>query len=184
MSDFVWYVAYGSNLSRARFDIYLKGGTPEGTTHEYPGCRDPSDPLDDRPYVIEDWELAFGGSSKTWGGGVAFARRWTGGTLRARLYLVTHEQFCDIVAQENWLDPGSLDLDNDQETIGDHMYGAIPFIGTFEKWPMRAVSQRWGTTLNRPSPEYAAHIVRGLAESHAMSQADIDRYLRSAAGWE
>ena len=42
----IWYVAYGSNLSRQRFHHYLRGGRPHGNDREYPGCRDTSDPLD------------------------------------------------------------------------------------------------------------------------------------------
>ena len=40
----VWYVAYGSNLGRARFQCSLSGGPPDGGRREYAGCRDPSDP--------------------------------------------------------------------------------------------------------------------------------------------
>ena len=39
----IWYVAYGSNLSRERFCTYLRGGRPDGSERDYPGCRDTSD---------------------------------------------------------------------------------------------------------------------------------------------
>jgi hypothetical protein len=42
----IWYVAYGSNLSRERFCHYLRGGRPNGVERDYPGCRDTSDELD------------------------------------------------------------------------------------------------------------------------------------------
>ena len=42
----IWYVAYGSNLSRERFCHYLRGGRPDGVERDYPGCRDTSDELD------------------------------------------------------------------------------------------------------------------------------------------
>ena len=41
----VWYVAYGSNLSRERFCRYIRGGRPEGSERDLPGCRDTSDPM-------------------------------------------------------------------------------------------------------------------------------------------
>ena len=61
----IWYATYGSNMSRARFGIYLRGGIPEGAAHAYPGCRDASDPVDVRNVDI-DLQLAFGGNSETW----------------------------------------------------------------------------------------------------------------------
>ena len=42
----IWYVAYGSNLSRDRFSYYLRGGRPDGSERDFPGCRDSSDPSD------------------------------------------------------------------------------------------------------------------------------------------
>ena len=33
----IWYVAYGSNLSRERFCYYLRGGRPDGVERDYQG---------------------------------------------------------------------------------------------------------------------------------------------------
>lgn len=179
MADLAWYAAYGSNLSRARFDIYLRGGTPDGATHHYPGCRDLSAPLEDRPGEIE-MQLAFGGTSKTWGGGVAFVR--PSGVAKARLYLVTREQFADVIAQENWLEPGSVDIDDDTTTIGESMYGSVPALGFLDGHPIRTITQDADTHLAPPSPAYVAYIAEGLRESHGMTPDEIDRYLRLAPG--
>src|SRR5438552_4124720 len=82
----VWYATYGSNLSRERFDVYLRGGTPVGGAHTYPGCRDPSPPASDRPWEC-DFGLRFGGRSQTWGGGVALIDRIPGELpTKLRLY--------------------------------------------------------------------------------------------------
>ena len=48
----IWYVAYGSNLSRERFCHYLRGGRPDGVERDYPGCRDTSDELDNFGLLI------------------------------------------------------------------------------------------------------------------------------------
>jgi hypothetical protein len=170
----IWYAAYGSNLSRARFDVYLRGGTPEGATHHYPGCRDLSAPLDDRTFEI-DLQLAFGGTSQTWGGGVAFVR--PGGTALARIYLITDEQFADVIAQENWLDPGSIGIDG-----GDYMYGVVPELGSLEGHAIRTITQAPDTMLSPPSAAYLKHIADGLREAYGMSDEAIDAYLRSAPG--
>ena len=156
-------------MSRARFDIYLRGGTPEGATHHYPGCRDLSAPLDDRALEI-DMQLCFGGSSRTWGGGVAFVR--PGGTAKARAYLITDEQFADVIAQENWLEPGSIGIDG-----GDYMYGVIPELGELDGHPVRTITQAPDTPLNPPSAAYVKHIVDGLREAHGMSDEAIEAYL-------
>ena len=59
MTELVWYVAYGSNLSRARLQEYLDRGP------------DPSPPRDDRPLTIGH-PLFFAGRSKVWTGGRAY----------------------------------------------------------------------------------------------------------------
>ena len=53
MAELVWYVAYGSNLSRERFADYV------------------ADPHDDRPTTIGH-RVWFGGESKIWTGGRAY----------------------------------------------------------------------------------------------------------------
>jgi hypothetical protein len=67
----VWYVAYGSNLSRERFHHYLRGGRPHGNDREYPGCRDTSDPLDSFGLLIQGG-VYFAGRSTAWRAGMAF----------------------------------------------------------------------------------------------------------------
>jgi hypothetical protein len=64
----IWYVAYGSNLSRERFCYYLHGGRPDGNDRDYPGCRDTSDPMDSFGLLISGG-VYFAGRSSGWGGG-------------------------------------------------------------------------------------------------------------------
>jgi hypothetical protein len=61
----VWYAGYGSNLLRKRFDCYIKGGKPDGSTKTYPGCRDKTDPRDDRPVTLRH-DFFFADHSDTW----------------------------------------------------------------------------------------------------------------------
>jgi hypothetical protein len=180
----VWYAAYGSNLSRARFEIYLRGGTPDGAKHAYPGCRDTSPPDEDVADEI-DLELAFGGTSRTWGGGVAFVDTGPGPT-KARLYLISLEQFEDVMAQENWLDAGSVVLGAPPlEPVvldGNHMYRVVLPVGKREKVPVLTVTQPSQTKVAPPSSAYLAHVAQGLREAHAMSDRDIVDYLSSKRG--
>jgi hypothetical protein len=180
----VWYAAYGSNLSRDRLDCYLNGGRPDGATHTYPGCRTPAPPSGDVPGDIEG-ELAFGGWSQTWGGGVAFVRAKAGAMTKARFYLLLLEQFEDIVAQENWLIPGSVVIEPSEEQIvldGEHTYRLVLPVGHRDGKPILTISQLAATETAPPTLPYLAHIAEGLRESHGMSAAAIVAYLASAPG--
>ena len=180
----VWYAAYGSNLSRARFDCYLRGGCPAGASHVYPGCRDDTPPADEVADEV-DTTLAFGGTSVTWGGGVAFVRDG-GGRARARLYLLTLDQFADVVAQENWLEPGTVLIQPGVAMPlvldGEHVYRVVVPLGERGGVPVLTVSQPADTRPTVPSASYLRHIADGLREAHAMRTAEIVEYLSSAPG--
>lgn len=180
----VWYAAYGSNLSRARFDVYLRGGTPEGATHEYPGCRDPADPLEDRALEI-DRELMFGGTSHTWGGGVALVDPDVSGKTKARLYLISLEQFEDVVAQENWLACGSVRLGHTEDEISigsERVYGLVVALGPLDGRPVLTVTQQRGTAIAKPSVAYLRHIAIGLREAHGLDTDEAATYLLGKRG--
>ncbi|MGH2759235.1 MAG: histone deacetylase [Actinomycetota bacterium] len=186
MTGLVWYAAYGSNLSRPRFDFYLRGGTPQGASHAYPGARDPTEPIDDRPWEIGR-ELVFGGNSRTWGGGVAFVDPDAEVKTKARLYLITAEQFADVVAQENWLPPGEVAVpgfDDGLELIvgADHTYGLVLSLGALDGHPILTFTQHRGTRSAAPSTAYLRHIGAGLREAHAMSVDEIVDYLSDRRG--
>ena len=116
--DHLWYVSYGSNLFADRFHCYLTGGRAPGARWTNPGARDPSLPTGDRrigavifPVAHElDHALVFGGPSHTWHGGPAFLDLVTPGHSVGRGWRITHEQFEDLVAQENKLDPGTVTI--------------------------------------------------------------------------
>jgi hypothetical protein len=180
----VWYAAYGSNLSRERFDVYLRGGTPQGATHRYPGCRDAAEPSAVESGRI-DVELCFGGWSQTWGGGVAFVRPESGASALARLYRMTLEQFEDVVAQENWLVPGSVQIEPTQDTIvldGDHTYRVVIPLAHKDGLPVLTISQLAATDTAPPTPAYVRHIACGLREAHALDDDAIATYLGDRPG--
>lgn len=184
MTTKVWYAAYGSNLSRERFDVYLRGGRPEGATHTYPGCRDPSDPSDDIADEL-DAQLAFGGFSQTWGGGVAFIRDQAGARTKVRLYLLTLEQFEDVVAQENWIVPGTVTIEPATEQVvldGDHTYRLVIPLGTRDGLPLLTVSQLPVTEVAEPTAAYLLHIATGLRASHGLDTDEVVAYLSAAPG--
>lgn len=178
---YIWYAAYGSNLSLERFSCYLRGGRPEGGGYVYKGCRDGSDPRADVASVI-DAELIFGGTSRTWGGGVAFVDCDQRSETMARLYLITLDQFSDVVAQENWLEPGSLAVPGDAD-LGDELsYGLVTALGELDGHAILTLTRRPGTEPAAPAPAYLRHVARGLVESHGLDAGDVAAYLAEKRG--
>src|SRR4051794_35717515 len=96
----VWYVSYGSNMSRGRLACYLQGGRPPGAAITYPGARDTSPPLAEMGIELPG-SIYFAGVSKVWGGGgMAFYDHSVPGPTPAKAYLITAEQFADVADQE------------------------------------------------------------------------------------
>lgn len=169
----VWYVAYGSNLSSARFHRYLDG------------CRDPTPPR--RWAAVEvSHRLLFARQSSTWGGGgVAFLDPIPdagAGTL-GRAWLVTWGQFADVLAQECGLPVGSVELpalDAGPVVVrAGHWYGCIVPVGRRAGRPMVTFTDEAAAeqVAGGPSPAYRAVVAEGLAETHGLSPAEVDSYI-------
>jgi hypothetical protein len=108
--ELVWYASYGSNLCRERFMCYVQGGVLKATERRYPGCRDKTEPRADGRITIPH-ELYFSGHSKLWGGAMAFVRAQPSRVeTLGRMYLVSFQQFEDVIAQERDLEPGARRL--------------------------------------------------------------------------
>lgn len=190
----IWYVAYGSNLCPDRFRHYLGGGGPAGAQRHVPGARNPSDPSDERAVTIPG-RMFFGWRSTTWGGGVAFLDADADDTAYGRAYLVTDEQFADIVAQEMHRDPGTdLDLaqvlENRRHCYGPGRYETVHLVGELEGDPMLTFTAEDPSDipLNAPVPAYVETIARGLRITHGLSDDEAREHLRSRPGassvWE
>jgi len=184
----LWYVAYGSNLSLERFTAYLQGGRPEGGARRYPGCRDPQAPDRDVPLMIPGG-LRFVGVSRVWGGGVAIYDPSASGEVAARAYLITAEQFVDVVAQEVRLGPGvDIDLtrvhDTGWHSIGPGRYETLAHLGHHEDLPMLTFTSADADThrVNAPSERYLRTLALGLFESHGWTTPAIGRYLARFPG--
>lgn len=190
----VWYAAYGSNLSRARFETYLSGGRPAGGTRTYPGARDRTPPADQRALLLPG-QLYFAWESATWTGGVAFYDP-TGPTdgVATRAYLLTVQQFSDVAAQEMHHFPGRKGTDLDVHallrharsvTLGDGRYETLHRVGTIENLPVVTFSASWtaaSAPLNSPSAAYLRMIASGLQDAHLWSAPQICNYLLAAPG--
>jgi hypothetical protein len=188
----VWYVAYGSNMGLDRFRCYLAGGTPAGGLREYVGCRDPRDHADSAGLRVPGG-LVFAGRSTVWGGGMAFYDGTGSGQVASRAYLVTEEQFADVVAQEMRRPPGGdfaqelVEVLPDVESahvMGSGRYETITRLGRRDGWPMFTATHEdvASIELAAPTAAYLRWISTGLGEAHGWDGARIAGYLAAAGG--
>ncbi len=172
----VWYVSYGSNLLRARFEVYLLGGTVAGLDRTYPGGPTTA-PASDERAVLLPGGLRLAADAPQWGGGgVAF---WdpegTGPGVLARAWRVTLPQYLEVVHLENggtarepapWpeqvLREGSAVLD-------DGWYGRLVHVGALGSEPALTFTSPAPGDLDprAPSSRYAGTVARGLVETFA-----------------
>ena len=184
----VWYASYGSNLSRDRFLCYLRGGRPEGASRTYPGARDRTEPLDDRPFTMPG-QIFFGWDSPTWGGGIAFYHADLEGVALARAYLIRDQQFADVAAQEMHREPGEdLDLEHvlehSKHVVGPGRYEALHLVGELDGHPVLTFTTPDPLELphRAPSRAYLAMVAAGIVETHGLGEEAVVDYLAGCGG--
>jgi hypothetical protein len=184
----LWYVAYGSNLSLHRFQVYLQGGTPVGGARGYPGARDRLGPIQDVSLLVPGG-LRFVGVSSVWGGGMAIYDARADGEIATRAYLITAEQFVDVLAQEMRLEPDlDVNLSAVRETgwhsLGPGRYQTLAHVGDRDDLPMLTFTSADVDhhPLNAPTEGYLRTIAVGLRESHGWTRTAIGRYLARFPG--
>ena len=148
----VWYVAYGSNLLRERFMIYINGGRFKANGKPYDGCKNKTPPIKDKPYLLP-YELYFGNESPSWDmKGVAFIDANKEGITLGRAYLITEEQFLEIQSQEG---------------CSDKWYGHIVKIANdSENIPYNSFTSKKRNLENNPSEKYLKIFHMGLCETY------------------
>lgn len=173
LGAFTWYVAYGSNLSSSRFRRYLDR------------CRDTSPPWRWAPVEVPH-RLLFARESRTWGGGgVAFLdpSPTPGAGTRGRAWLVTWDQFADVLAQECGLPVGSVEVPAlDAGCVVAHAglwYGCVVPLGRHDGWPMVSFTDEAAAeqVAGGPGPAYRAVVTEGLIEAHGLTPAEADAYI-------
>ena len=184
----VWYAAYGSNLSRDRFLTYLQGGRSAGASRSYRGARDPSLPTAERAFTMPG-QVFFGWESPTWGGGIAFYDADTEGSVLARAYRVSEQQFADVAAQEMHREPGEdLDLSHVLERarheLGPGRYETLHLVGELDGDPVLTFTATHALVLQRnpPSAAYLRTVAHGLVETHGVDADQVVAYLLLCPG--
>jgi len=193
MKDLVWYASYGSNLLYDRFLCYIRGGRPEGSSGDCAGCSDRSPPKADRSIIIRH-RLYFSKNSPWWEGkGVAFIRSESdnNATTLGRMYLITADQFTQIVRQENGRTPihqsitieFNRTISHGKSMIMGGWYSRIIHLGSEDGYPIFTFTGGWDDEEiqpNEPGEAYLDTIVRGLKETYPeMSHIEVMSYIRS-----
>ncbi len=190
--EMLWYAAFGSNLLRERFLVYLTGGTIPGSTtgKVQAGARNPALPSGDQPFAIQR-TMVFAGASPQWGNGGTAAvdhdQDPTTPTL-GRAFRISLSQFEDVVAQENRLAaPPSIDLAaavaGEWLDVSPNKYGRVALVGRIEDEPVLTI-----TTLGRPANltpahnSYLAIMASGLEQTWGLGPPEAAEYLSSRPG--
>jgi len=201
---YIWYASYGSNICRERFLCYIEGGKPPGSSREERGCGDTSLPLEDEPVDIS-YPLYFAGSSRRWGGGVAFIghkkTRVFKGTL-GRKYLIKEEQFREVVAQENNRSPipeEGIDYAKIEKKgikqVFKSLYGSLVYLGRYQGCPIYTFTSGQdlisssnpfysssSAVFSPPSESYLKTLMKGLGEAYYLSREELASYFQDRPG--
>ncbi len=192
MTDYVWYACYGSNLLTERFSCYIGGGRPANAKRIYPGCSDKTLPKKQKPAYIP-YELYFAKSSKTWsGGGAGFinSERKSETSTLGKMYLITQQQFVDLVQQEVKLE-GEFDINLNEVINAGQLdmkngtwYDRILYLGKEENAPVFTFtnSMYLKEEINPPHPFYLRMIIEGLRETYQLENSEIGNYLKTRTG--
>lgn len=161
---YVWYACYGSNILKERFMHYIKGGKCRFNDAYYNGCKDKSDPLDERPFTIPH-KLYFAMNSRKWeNDGVAFLHPEKDDSIMTlgKIYKITCDQFKDIQKQE-----------------GDSWYNKILCLGEVDGIPVKTFTHSCVVDERKPCDKYINVIMLGLKETYPkMPDEEIEQYIK------
>ena len=186
----VWYASYGSNLNEERFLCYIQGGKPDGSKKVERGARDKTPPRQNLGIQIP-YPLYFAKYSKRWGGAVAFIDKVKNeqNTTYGRMYLITEEQFIDVVNQENSTNDLTIDLDqvkiHGQLSVRQSWYGNIIYLGEKDGYPIFTFTANWDLkdiNLHIPSEAYLKMLISGLKKLNILTDQEIVDYFMNKPG--
>ncbi|WP_226665226.1 hypothetical protein [Metabacillus litoralis] len=158
---------------------------PKGSSKIETGCRDQSLPLKESIHVMKH-QLYFAKSSEKWNSqGVAFIglKKENSFMTYSKKYLITTDQFMDIVVQEN----NGIEFELNLNVIKDSKscvfnsqswYGNILYLGEDSGHPIFTFTAPWDISeveWKKPSHSYLSTIINGLKKDY--SAKEIYNYL-------
>lgn len=173
VSQPIWYIAYGSNLSAEHFASRLSEQTPAAG-------------WEDEAWVWMPHELRFGGSSRTWdGSAVAFVSlRSRGRNTLGRAYLIDRQLLDDVLAAEHLQIAQTWEFDVLQLPISGWCplptrakYNAILRLADVRGVPAFTITSSRSFATGRPADRYLEMCRQGLSEA---GLTDVNAYLEAA----
>ncbi len=190
---YVWYATFGTGLSKDNFNCLIRGGVMEGSRVTHQGCRDNTLPDKDK-FLSLPFELFFAGESKSWHGGrlILDTKRTSNAHTIARAYLITIEQFEDIVAQENLQgQPARLPLSRAihhgyakiEGIQGERLYDELLYCGHEDRTPMFTLTSSQPRFPGAPpSSGYTLALMKGLSQNPNMTTEAVVDYIARTPG--
>jgi hypothetical protein len=174
---------------------YITGGRPDGADKTFIGCTDKTPPLVDKKIIIPH-QLYFSKSSSIWeSGGVAFIRAEKNESVKTlgRMYLITTEQFIQVVRQENAREPEDntilIDLKKTielgQSMINGGWYRRIIYLDDEDGYPIFTFTGGWedpDIVSKAPGEKYLKTIMRGIKETYGLTDDGVVEYLVDVEG--
>ena len=154
----------------------------------YPGARDKTAPRGLRGLWLSG-QVYFALESKVWTGGMAFLDPASPGKAAGRGYLITTEQFADVVAQEMHREPGTVSVDVEallgvgSLALGDGRYETLVLAGYSDGAPVVTFTapERF-SPVAAPSAAYLRMLAAGLREAHGWDLRVSAEYLAQLPG--
>lgn len=161
MTQLVWYVGYGSNLSRERFNCYIQGGISKHSTRKSPylGMSDRTPPANSYSCHVP-YEIYFAMKSPNWEhGGVAFLDDLRPSETLGRMWLIKKKQYDELRSLE-----------------GPTWYDKVILLGEKDGIPIYTITHSTRYTPDvSPSEGYLRTMEEGLAE--VFSENEYRKYM-------
>lgn len=162
--EYIWYACYGSNINYERFMYYINGDE-EKKYSSSDGCKDKTEPLEERKYIFK-CPIYFAGRSRRWGGGIAFLDYEKKGKSYGKIYKVKMSQFKGVLNQEQ----------------NCRLYDTILLLDYVDGLPVFSFTakHKLQDELNEPSESYVEVIKKGLLDLYEeLDSKQIDEYLKN-----
>jgi len=183
---YVWYASYGSNILYERFMCYINGTKPPGSAKAEVGCTDQTPPWASRKVSLP-YPLYFSKERSKWGvGGVAFIdNHESADRTIGRMYLITEQQFTEVVAQENNMPSIEIDLNQIKRTgagkVHAGSYGEILYAGETEGYPIFTFTNPQSVnnvSFTKPNRQYLSTIADGSIELGLTKQEIVNYFIK------
>lgn len=186
----IWYFSYGSNVLPERFHCYIRGGQLGNQGKMHVGCS-----LQNLPEKQMAWQiphrLYFARYSSNWKGAVAFIDPQENKRQSALgvTYLISQQQFIEIVHQENDLEESvaiDLNLLNEKRSIiipHFKWYDQLLLLGYQNNYPIVTfTSSTPQSDFEKPSEAYLSTIIGGIHQFYSKDKRQLIDYLITKDG--